>query len=98
MGQLIGIPFLLWLIFTGFDFGNTEQVFAIFGLIGIVLNFTKFSKSRLIKAMIFFLMLTPIAKRLTELPFEKFNYLTFQIPFSIFIITYLILILKPNAK
>ena len=40
-GQMIGLPFFLWLIFTTFDFGNIDQLFAICGLIGIILNLTK---------------------------------------------------------
>ena len=97
-GQMIGIPFIFWLIFTSFDFGNAEQIFAFLGLIGFILNFTKSLKSSPLKILSFALMLAPLIKRLTETPIEKFNYLTFQIPFLIFIITYLILIIKPKLK
>ncbi len=38
-GQMIGIPFLIWIIFTSFDFGNVEQIFAILGMTGIILKF-----------------------------------------------------------
>ncbi len=98
MGQMIGLPFIFWLIFTSFEFGNSDQIFAIFGLIGVILNFTKHSKSRLGKILSFVLMLTPIARRITEIPIEKFNYLAFQIPLLIFVITYLIYILKQNEN
>ncbi len=98
MGQMIGLPFIFWLIFTSFEFGNSDQIFAIFGLIGVILNFTKHSKSRLVKILSFVLMLTPIARRITEIPIEKFNYLAFQIPLLIFVITYLIYILKQNEN
>jgi len=94
MGEMIGIPFLMWLIFTSFDFGNIEQIFAVFGLVGIILNFTKYWKLRVIKILSFILMILPLIKRMTEIPIEKFNYLAFQIPLVIFIITYLILIIK----
>ena len=40
-GEMIGIPFVLWLVFTIFDFGNIDQIFAILGIIGVVLNFSK---------------------------------------------------------
>lgn len=96
-GQMIGIPFIFWLIFTSFDFGNAEQIFAFLGLIGFILNFTKYLKSRPIKILSFALMLTPIIKRITEIPIEKFNYLTFIIPLSIFIITYFVLIIKKTS-
>ena len=98
MGQIIGLPFILWLIFTSFDFGNREQIFAISGLIGLILNFTKYGKSRLIKVLCFMLMILPIASRLYEIPIEKFNYLMFQIPLLIFVIAYLIYIIQPNGN
>jgi len=94
MGEMIGIPFLMWLVSTSFDFGNIEQIFAVFGLVGIILNFTKYWKLRIIKILSFILMILPLIKRMTEIPIEKFNYLAFQIPLVIFIITYLILLIK----
>ena len=93
---MIGIPFLMWIIFTSFDFGNIEQIFAILGMAGIILNFTKYWKLRVIKILSFILMILPLIKRMTETPIEKFNYIAFQIPLLIFIITYLILIIKRN--
>jgi hypothetical protein len=92
MGHMIGLPFILWLIFTSFEFGNVEQVFAIFGLIGIILNFTKYDKFSIIRIISFILMIAPIIKRLTLTPIEQFNYLTFLVPLLIFVISYLILI------
>ena len=94
MGQMIGLPFLFWLVWTSFEFGNSDQIFAVFGLIGFILVFTKLYRQRIFKILIFVLMITPIVRRLTEVSFEKFNYLAFQIPFLIFIITSLILIFK----
>jgi|AntDeeMinimDraft_5_1070356.scaffolds.fasta_scaffold03609_2 hypothetical protein len=96
MGEMIGLPFLFWLIWTSFEFGNSDQIFAVFGLIGFIMMFTKFYKQRVLKILIFVLMIIPIVRRLTEVPFEKFNYLGFQIPLLIFIITSLILILKTS--
>lgn len=96
-GQMIGMPFVYWLIFTAFDFGNIDQLFAIFGIVGIILNITKFRNKILITIISFLLMLSPIVSRLIQVPLEKFNYLAFQIPLAIFIITYLALIII-NAK
>jgi len=93
VGQMIGIPFIFWLMWTSFEFGNNDQIFAILGLIGLILNFTKYYKRTIIKIMSFFLMLIPIIRRLTEIPFEKFKYLGFQIPLIIFSITTIVLIL-----
>ena len=98
MGQMIGLPLILWLIFTSFNFGNSDQIFALLGLVGLILNFIKYGKSRLGKTLIFILMILPIVRRLTEIPIEKFNYLTFQIPLLIFVIAYLIYIIKPDRN
>lgn len=98
MGQMIGLPFLFWLIWTSFEFGNSDQIFAILGLVGFIMMFTNHYKKRIFKILIFVLMITSIVRRLTEVPFEKFNYLAFQIPFSIFIITSLILMFKRQKE
>lgn len=88
-GQMIGLPFILWLIFTVFDFGNIDQLFATLGLIGIILNLTKWKTNIIVTFLSFLLMLSPIISRLVQIPIEMFNYLAFQIPLTIFIITYL---------
>jgi hypothetical protein len=98
MGQMIGIPLIIWLFWTSFEFGNKDQIFAIIGLIGLISVFTKYYKNRVLRVLIFGLMLTPIVRRLTEISIEKFNYLAFQIPLLIFIISFLVLIFKPNPK
>lgn len=96
-GWTSGIPFILWLIFTVFDFGNIDQIFAICGLLGIILNLTKWRNDILVTILSFLLMLSPIISRLVQVPIEMFNYLAFQIPLTIFIITYLTYIII-NAK
>lgn len=92
-GEMIGLPFILWLVFTVFDFGNIDQIFAIFGITGIVLNLSKWKNKILITIISFILMLSPLISRLSQVEMEKFNYLAFQIPLTIFIITYLIFII-----
>ena len=81
---MIGIPFIVWLFWTSFEFGNSDQIFAFLGLIGLILMFTKFFKHRILKVLSFLLMIILLVRRLTEVPFEKFNYLAFQIPLLIF--------------
>jgi hypothetical protein len=98
MGQMIGVPFIARLFWTSFEFGNKDQIFAIIGLVGLITIFTKYYKNRILRVLIFGLMLTPIVRRLTEVPIEKFDYLAFQLPLLIFITTFLILIFKPNSK
>lgn len=92
-GQMIGLPFILWLIVTTFDFGNIDQLFAFFGLIGIILNLTKWKNNVIIIFLSFLLMLSPIISRFVQVPIEMFNYLAFQVPLTIFIITYLTFII-----
>lgn len=96
-GWMSGIPFIMWLIFTAFDIGNIDQMFAIFGLVGIILNLTKYKTSSIITILSFILMLSPIISRLLQVPNEIFDYLAFQIPLTIFIVTYLIYIII-NAR
>lgn len=107
-GQMIGIPLILWLVFSIFDFGNIDQLFAIFGFIGIILNLSKLKNNIVVAILSFLLMLSPIVSRLVQVPIEMFDYLGFQIPLIIFILTYLvyiaiitkkrILISKSNGK
>lgn len=92
VGQMIGLPFIFWLIFTVFDFGNTDQLFAIFGVIGVGINLTKWKNKKLLTIVSFALMLSPIISRLTQVQIEMFDYLAFEIPLTIFIIAYLIFI------
>lgn len=96
-GQIIGLPFIVWLIFATFDFGNIDQLFAIFGLVGIALNLTKWGTNIIVTILSFLLMISPIISRLVQVPLEMFDYLAFQIPLTIFIVTYLTYIII-NAK
>jgi hypothetical protein len=64
--------------FTVFDFGNSDQLFAIFGVIGVGINLTKW-KNTLVTIVSFALMLSPIISRLTQVPIEMFDYLAFEI-------------------
>jgi hypothetical protein len=89
MGQMIGLPFVCWLIFTSFDFGNIDQLFAILGVIGIVINLTKWKNNIPLTIISFILMLSPIISRLVQVQIELFDYLAFQIPLTIFVVMYL---------
>lgn len=88
-GFMVGLPFIFWLVFTVFDFGNIDQLFAILGVTGMVLNFTKYKDKLLIMILSFILMLSPILSRMEQVEAGKFDYPAFQIPFIIFIATYL---------
>jgi hypothetical protein len=79
---------IIWLIFTAFDFGNIDQLFAIAGLTGIILNLTDWKTSTPVSVLSFVLLLSPIVSRWVQVPIEMFNDLAFQIPLTIFIVTY----------
>lgn len=97
-GQMIGIPFICWIVFTLFDFGNIDQLFAVLAMLGIILNLTKWKSKVPIAILSFMMMLLPIISRMLQIPVEMFNYLSFTIPFSVFVICYLILIILCAKK
>src|SRR4051812_42066079 len=93
MGEMIGLPFFLWLLFTLFDFGNADQLFAFLAVIGLIIIFIKRNSTRTVRAVLldivcFVLLASPIVRRLTDVPIEKFDYLAFIIPTIIFVLFY----------
>jgi hypothetical protein len=92
---MIGLPFLLWLIFTIFDFGNVDQLFALLAVLGLILTFRNWNKNRTQKILFidfvcFFLLAAPIIGRLNAVPLSMFNYGAFIIPAAVFVLCYLI--------
>ena len=95
MGEMIGLPFFLWLIFTLFDFGNIDQIFALFAIVGLTICFIKINSTRtlnivMLDILCFVLLASPIVRRMTVVPLEKFNYLAFIIPTTCFVLFYFI--------
>jgi hypothetical protein len=95
MGDMIGLPVFLWLLFTLFDFGNTDQLFAFLAVMGVAIIFIKLSSAQTIRTVLldvlcFILMASPVVRRLMEVPIEKFMYLAFIIPAIIFVLLYFI--------
>ncbi|MEN4762377.1 hypothetical protein ABEG63_18760 [Chryseobacterium sp. C39-AII1] len=93
MGMMIAVPMILFLIGTAIDFRNIDQVFAILGIVGIVLTFISWKEGVLKSIIAFLFMISPIISRLFQAPVESFNYWVFTVPLAIFIITYLIVII-----
>ncbi|MDB5127775.1 hypothetical protein [Mucilaginibacter sp.] len=94
-GQMIGLPFLLWLAFTVFDFGNIDQLFAFLAVLGLILIFRNWNKTRTQKILFvdfvcFLLLATPIIGRLNAVPLTLFNYGAFIIPTAAFVLCYVI--------
>ena len=86
---MIGLPFFIWLLFTLVDFGNPDQLFAFFGVMGLTISFITFKSTRTLKILVFdivcfILLASPLIRRMTAIPLEKFNYLAFIIPTTIF--------------
>ncbi|MCX8534368.1 hypothetical protein OEA66_18640 [Chryseobacterium sp. KC 927] len=99
MGQMIPIPFILWLSFTVFDFGNIDQLFAFLGLVGMILNLVKCKYDIPFSLLSLALMIIAVASRLMYVSSEALNYPAFTIPFFTFIITQaLLIILKIRTK
>ena len=95
MGDMIGIPFVFWLFFNAFNFGELDQLFAILGVGGVVWNIKTFHEDRNLKNIFldllsFIFMLTPLVSRLVSVPIELFNYLAFIIPICLFVLLYLV--------
>ncbi|WP_312393770.1 hypothetical protein [Chryseobacterium sp.] len=93
MGMMIAVPMILFLIGTAIDFGSTDQIFAILGIVGIVLTFISWKEGVLKSIIAFLFMISPIISRLFQAPVESFHYWVFTAPLAIFIITYLIVII-----
>jgi hypothetical protein len=95
VGQLIGLPFFYWLLYTLFDFGNIDQLFAFLGVVGLTISFIKLNSTRTFKVLLldiicFMLLALPIIRRMTAAPIELFNYLAFIIPTTIFSLFYIV--------
>jgi hypothetical protein len=94
-GQMIGVPFFMWLLFTMLDFGNVNQPYALLAVIGltiifVTLNRKKTSSILLLDIVSLLLMISPIAKRMTAVNINLFNHWAFIVPSTVFIVFYLI--------
>ena len=93
-GEIIALPFGFWLLFSLFNFGDPDQLFAILAVAGLVtlyLNWNKGSASENfpVDILSFLLLASPIMRRLTAVPIELFNYSAFIIPTVLFIVLYI---------
>lgn len=91
-GQMIGLPFFLWLGYTLFDFGNIDQLFAFFAAAGIFLSVVSLRKRPAfmmlaLDTVSFVLMLSPLIFRLAAVPVRLFYYGAFILPSALFILS-----------
>lgn len=98
IGMMIPFPFIFLLIFTLFDFGNIDQLFAFLGIAGMILAFVKSKYEMWISFLSFILMTSAIENWLKYASIKDLNYLAFIIPFSIFILTQMIIIFSNVRK
>ena len=92
-GQMIAVPFFFWLLFTLFDFGNFDQLFAFLAVTGLLIIYINRNKKRTPKILTldilcFVLLSSPLFRRMTAVPIELFNYLAFIIPTTLFALFY----------
>jgi hypothetical protein len=92
-GQMIGLPFLIWLPFSLFNFWNLDQFFSFLAVIAFVIIMLnrkdeETTKGVMLDLVCFLLLASPIIGRLVAVPIEMFNYLAFIIPSTLFFLLY----------
>ena len=98
-GAMISVPMFLYLLFSVANFDSPSQaVTSIFAIVGLILVITldfvsNNKKSFLLSLLAFLLLLSPIIQRLVFVPTRLFNYPLFIIPLSLFLISYLFLLI-----
>jgi hypothetical protein len=103
-GDMIAIPFGMWLFLALFDFSSIGPLFAILAFLGafVACGTRKQSRYYVIKILAaFLLLLSPLVWRLSVVPLELFDYTAFKAPlvfFVIFFIASLILETRNHEK
>lgn len=101
-GDMIGIPLVIWLLYSLSQFGKISQLFAIVAIVGSIL-FTlthsnyKPTATLFIRLLAICMMLSPILWKLSVLPFHLFNYSSFVTPILLFMAISVFLILSDLA-
>ena len=97
-GELIGLPFFLWLTFNAFNFGSIDQLYALIAIAGLVMIFRMGSQKETLNSIVlnclcFYCLTIPILARLTSVPLILFSYLTFTVPTTLFLLLYTVSII-----
>lgn len=92
-GDMAGIPFLLFLIFSLIDLGTMTEIGAFLGMGGLVLLFLIRNYTNTIKVLVgeivaFVLLMAPILIRIKSLPANLFVYTGFLLPLFLFLLFY----------
>jgi hypothetical protein len=93
MGQMMALPFFLWLLFTMFDVGSIDQLYGLLAITGLVTIYINHNKTRTSRILIldflcFILLASPLVSRMNAVPIELFNYFAFIIPTALFALFY----------
>jgi hypothetical protein len=87
-GDMISMPFGIWLLLSFFDFSSLAPLFSTLAISGGLLAcLTKPDHRWYITRILvaFILLLSPILWRLSVVPLRLFDYLSFEIPLFLFI-------------
>ena len=92
-GDMIAVPFGMWLVLALFDFTSIGPLFAMLAFLGGILacrtkRQDRFYMTRILAA--FLLLLSPLVWRLVSVPLELFYYTAFLLPLALFISCYLL--------
>jgi hypothetical protein len=92
-GQMIGLPFFIWLPISLFNFWNLDQLFSLLAVIAFVIILLnrkdeETTKRLMLDLVCSLLLASPIIGRLVAVPIEMFNYLEFIIPTTLFFLLY----------
>jgi len=92
-GQMIGLPFFLWLPFSLFNFWNVEQLLSLLAILALFNIFVcqkdnNTSNYLIVEFTCFLMLALPIIGRLAVVPTGMFNYFLFIIPTTLFFIMY----------
>lgn len=92
-GDMAGIPFILFLIFSLIDLGTMTEIGAFLGVGGLVLLFLIRNNKNPVKILVgemaaFLLLIAPILIRIKSLPANLFVYTGFLLPLFLFLLFY----------
>ncbi len=92
-GWMIGLPFIVVLFFSLFEFGSLAQLTAIMSFTGFILliypfQFKSLKALIILQSSIYFLLLSPIVVRLISVPLHLFKYSSFLIPVLLFVLLF----------
>jgi hypothetical protein len=93
-GEMIAMPFIVFLFLALIYYENSLELFAaLVGLIGffssiILTRYGLKYKTLFLEIVVFFMLLMPVLQRVLSVPIALFNYITFLLPLTLFVLLY----------